>query len=81
MTPTQTPAVMRVKCPILAFFGTRGDIGGEKDLDLLNSSLQRIPGSPKLQTAMIVNGNHEYVGEEAQVAEKIAHWVEAELPK
>jgi pimeloyl-ACP methyl ester carboxylesterase len=81
MTPTQTPAVMRVKCPILAFFGTRGDIGGEKDLDLLKSSLQRIPGSPKLETAMIVNGDHEYVGEEAQVAEKIAHWVEGELPK
>jgi len=28
---------------------------------------------------MIVNGNHEYVGEEAQVAETIARWVEVEL--
>ena len=81
MTHTQTPAVTRVKCPILAFFGTRSDIDAEKDLDLLKSSLQRIPGSPKLETAMIVNGDHEYVGEEAQVAEKIAHWVEAELSK
>jgi hypothetical protein len=34
-----------------------------------------------VDTAMIANGNHEYVGEEAQVAEKIAYWVEAELPK
>ncbi|MFY9726227.1 MAG: alpha/beta fold hydrolase [Bryobacteraceae bacterium] len=81
VTRTQTPAVLRVKCPMLAFFGTRGDIGGEKELDVLKSSLQRFSGSPKLETAMIVNGDHEYVGEEAQVAEKIAHWLEAEVLK
>ena len=28
---------------------------------------------------MIVNGDHEYVGEEAQVAQTIARWAEAEL--
>jgi len=27
---------------------------------------------------MITAGNHEYVGEEVQVAQAIAHWVEAE---
>jgi len=81
MTHTQTPAVTRVKCPILAFFGTRGDIAGQKDLDVLKSSMERIPGSPKLEIAMIVNGDHEYVGEEQQVAQKIAHWIELNLPK
>jgi len=30
---------------------------------------------------MIANGDHEYNGEETQVAEKIANWVEAELLK
>jgi hypothetical protein len=54
MTHTQTPAVTRVKCPILAFFGTRSDIAGQKDLGLLKSSVERIPGSPKLETATIV---------------------------
>ena len=78
---TQTPAVLRVKCPLLAFFGTRGDIAGEKDLGVLKSALQRLPASPNLKTTMIVNGDHEYVGEEAQVAEKIARWVEAQLLK
>jgi pimeloyl-ACP methyl ester carboxylesterase len=78
---TQTPAVLRVKCPLLAFFGTRGDIAGEKDLGVLQSALQRLSGSPQLMTTMIVNGDHEYLGEEAQVAEKIARWVEAELLK
>jgi pimeloyl-ACP methyl ester carboxylesterase len=81
---TQTPdaAITRVTCPVLAFFGSMDDIGGEKDLALLTSSVRRLPHGPAtVDTAMIANGNHEYVGEEAQVAEKIAHWVEAELPK
>jgi hypothetical protein len=37
--------------------------------------------SPRVPTAMIVNGDHEYNGEEAQVADKIAHWAEPVLPK
>jgi pimeloyl-ACP methyl ester carboxylesterase len=78
---TGTPGVARVKCPILAFFGARDDIGGEKELNLLKSSLQRLSGSPKLETALVVNGDHEYLGEGAQVAERIAHWAEAELLK
>jgi pimeloyl-ACP methyl ester carboxylesterase len=81
VTHTAAPAVLRVHCPLLAFFGTRGDIGGEKELDMLKSALRRFSDSPKLETAMIVNGDHEYVGEEAQVAQKIAHWIEAEVLK
>lgn len=79
---TQTPnaAITRVTCPILAFFGSKGDIGGEKALDLLKSSVQRLPHGPrKVETTMIVNGDHEYAGEEAQVAQTIARWAEAEL--
>jgi hypothetical protein len=62
---TQTPnaAVTRVTCPILAFYGSKGDIGGEKGLNLLTSSIRRLPrGPPKVDTTMIVNGDHEYVG-------------------
>jgi pimeloyl-ACP methyl ester carboxylesterase len=79
-TATLNPAAMRIKCPILAFFGTKGDVGGEKELSLLKSSLQRLPGAPRrVTTAMIANGDHEYVGEESQVARTIADWAEAEL--
>jgi pimeloyl-ACP methyl ester carboxylesterase len=78
----QTPAVTRVSCPILAFFGTKGDIGGEKELNLLQSTVQRHVGAPvNVTTTMIVNGDHEYVGEEAQVADKIADWADAVLVK
>ncbi|MEN6534125.1 MAG: alpha/beta fold hydrolase [Bryobacteraceae bacterium] len=81
-TQTPNPAVTRVTCPILAFFGSKDDIGGEKDLTLLRSSVQRLSRGPRrVSTAMIANGNHEYVGEEAQVAQTIAQWAQSELLK
>ena len=76
---TQTPdaAITRVNCPVLAFFGSKDDIGGEKELTLLTSSVRRLPHGPaRVDTAMIANGNHEYVGEEAQVAQVITQWIE-----
>jgi pimeloyl-ACP methyl ester carboxylesterase len=79
---TQTPdaAITKVTCPVLAFYGSKDDIGGEKDLDLLTSSVRRLPRRPSsVDTAMIANGNHEYVGEEAQVAQVIVHWIETRV--
>jgi pimeloyl-ACP methyl ester carboxylesterase len=78
-TQTSNPPILRVSCPLLAFFGMKGDIGGEKELLLLKSSVQRLSKGPRsVTTTMITAGNHEYVGEEEQVAQTIAHWVEAE---
>jgi pimeloyl-ACP methyl ester carboxylesterase len=79
---TQTPdaAITRVTCPVLAFFGSKDDIGGEKDLALLTSSVRRLPRGPaRVDTAIIANGNHEYVGEEAQVAQVITRWIGTEV--
>ena len=79
---TQTPdaGITRVTCPVLAFFGSKGDIGGEKDLALLTSSVRRLAHRPeRVDTAMIAGGNHEYVGEEAQVAQVITRWIETEV--
>lgn len=79
-TQTANPAVMRVTRPMLAFYGTKGDVGNENTLNLLRSSAQRLAaGPPRISTAMIANGDHEYVGEEAQVARKVAEWAETEL--
>ena len=78
-TQTPNPPVSRVSCPILAFFGTKDDVGGEKELLLLKSSVRRLSKGPRsVKTTMIASGNHEYVGEEAQVAQTIAQWAEAE---
>ena len=77
---TASPAAMRVSCPILAFFGSRDEVGGYKELDLLKLSVQRLSKGPRsVKTTMIAGGNHEYVGEEAQVAQTIAQWAEAEV--
>ena len=79
-TQTSNPAVMRITRPMLAFYGTRGDVGNENTLNLLRSSAQRLSAGPtKINTAIIANGDHEYVGEEAQVARIIAEWADAEL--
>lgn len=78
-TQTRNPPILRVTCPLLAFFGTKGDVGGEKELILLKSSVKRLStGTRSVTTTMITGGNHEYVGEEAQVAQTIARWAEAE---
>jgi pimeloyl-ACP methyl ester carboxylesterase len=75
----QTPnsAVTQIRCPLLAFFGTKGDVGTEADLELLKSSIQRQSSGPsRVQTIMIQNADHMYAGEEAQVAQTIATWAD-----
>ena len=79
-TQTSDAAITRVTCPVLAFFGSKGDIGGEKELALLTSSVRRLAQGPaSVDTAMIANGDHEYVGEQAQVAQVITRWIETEV--
>lgn len=74
---TKSPGVTRIGCPLLAFFGTRGDVGNEEDLELLKSAIQRKRSRPtRVDTAMIRNGDHMYTGEEAQVAQTIANWID-----
>jgi pimeloyl-ACP methyl ester carboxylesterase len=81
-TQIADPAIMRVRCPLLAFFGTKDDVGTDVTLNLLKSSIQRLTSGPsRVDTAMIQNGNHEYVGEEAQVAQTIAVWVDTISPQ
>ena len=72
---TPKPAVTRVRCPLLAWFGTRDDVGTAKDLEKLTSSIQRQSSRPsRVETVLIKNADHMYTGEETQVAETIAQW-------
>ncbi|MGI8785260.1 MAG: alpha/beta hydrolase [Acidobacteriota bacterium] len=78
---TRNPGVTRIHCPLLAFFGTRDDVGTEADLQLLKSSIERQSSGPsRVTTLMIQNADHMYAGEEAQVAEAIAQWANSLLP-
>jgi pimeloyl-ACP methyl ester carboxylesterase len=74
---TPSAPVTRVRCPLLAWFGTKEpDIGTAADLELLKSTLKRLPAGPRrVDTVMIQNADHMYRGEEPQVAQTIANWV------
>jgi pimeloyl-ACP methyl ester carboxylesterase len=78
---TPNPGVTRIHCPLLAFFGTRGDVGTEADLKLLKTCIQRQSSGPsRVDTLMIRGADHMYEGEEAQVAEAIAKWADTLVP-
>jgi pimeloyl-ACP methyl ester carboxylesterase len=72
------PPVMRVRCPLLVWFGTKEpDIGTAADLELVKTCVKRQPTGPsRLDTVMIQNADHMYRGEEAQVAQTIAKWAD-----
>lgn len=71
------PGITRIHCPLLAFFGANGDVGGEKDLELLKVSTKRQQGGPSsVKTALIEGANHMYAGQEDQVAQVIANWAD-----
>lgn len=81
-TETRSPGVTGIRCPLLAFFGTNGDVGGEADLELLKASIRRQRSSPsRVDTVMIQHADHMYEGEEAQVAQTIAQWADSLLPR
>jgi len=79
-TTTTNPAVTRIRCPLLAFYGTRGDVGGTKELELLKSCIGRHSTGPsRVDTFMVRGADHMYAGEEGQVAETIAKWADTLL--
>jgi pimeloyl-ACP methyl ester carboxylesterase len=78
---TPNPAVTRILCPLLAFFGTKGDVGNEAELDLLKSSIHRQSSGPsRVDTVMIKHADHMYTGEATQVAQIIAKWADTLTP-
>jgi pimeloyl-ACP methyl ester carboxylesterase len=68
--------VAKIKCPILAFYGSNGDIANENELELLKASIKKQPKGPgSVTTTMIKGADHMYGGEEEQVATVITKWI------
>jgi hypothetical protein len=66
------------RCPVLAFYGTRGDVGKQADLDYLKSSMSHQTNAAiRIDTLLIQGTDHMYNGEEAQVANAIARWADS----
>lgn len=72
---TANAPIARVRVPLLAFFGTRGDVGGQADLDTVVSAVRRHQGAEaRVTTALIDGADHMYTGREQDVAQVIARW-------
>jgi hypothetical protein len=63
--------IENVHVPLLAFFGTRGDVGGQADLDTIVAAVRRHHGAA-VTTALIDGGDHMDTGREQLVAQVIA---------
>jgi pimeloyl-ACP methyl ester carboxylesterase len=66
-------AVTRIRCPLLAFYGTNEPhIGTAADLEAMRQSAH---AASSVETALIEGADHLYAGYEAQVAATIARWI------
>jgi len=75
---TTHPGVSKIRCPLLAFYGTFSDVGDEKELALLKESIKKQPTGPsRVDTLLINHSDHMYLGQEQQVADVISKWVDS----
>ena len=76
------PAVIRVRTPLLAFYGSKGDVGSNADLERMRALIAKHSGGPThIDTAIIQDGDHDYSGQEAQVALLLANWINRLVPQ
>lgn len=79
---TQHAAVTRIHCPLLVWFGTADDVGTEKDLETIKSAIKRQSTGPShVDTVLIQHADHMYDGQEQQVADTLAAWINRVSPK
>jgi pimeloyl-ACP methyl ester carboxylesterase len=78
---TPKPAVTRIRCPLLAFFGSHeSEIDTEADLALIKTCVERLPSGPRSVDTVIIQGaDHMYSGEEERVARTIATWADNQV--
>jgi len=74
---TAGAGITKIRCPILAFYGTIDDVGNEKTLALLKTSVEKqSKGAISVAAAMIEGADHMYMGQETQVADVIIKWLD-----
>jgi pimeloyl-ACP methyl ester carboxylesterase len=70
---TPDPAVARIRCPILAFYGTNEEwVGTPADLETIRRNAR---AAARVDTLVFEGADHSYTGHEAEVAAAIAEWV------
>jgi pimeloyl-ACP methyl ester carboxylesterase len=66
------PAIGKIRCPILAFFGTVQDTGTVSDLEMIRRNAK---AAARLDTAMVEGADHVYTNRESAVARVILNWL------
>jgi pimeloyl-ACP methyl ester carboxylesterase len=74
---TPNPAITRIRCPLLAWFGSREpDIGTAADLQRLRELIGRHPQGPaRVDTRIVEGADHFYAGQETQIAKILVDWI------
>jgi pimeloyl-ACP methyl ester carboxylesterase len=72
---TPNPAIQRIHTPLLAWFGSK-EGAAAADLGRLKSLIARQGQGPvRVDTQIIENADHDYDGQEAQVARVLTGWI------
>jgi hypothetical protein len=67
------PPIRHIRCPLLAFYGTKGDIGAADELERIR---RNATGAARVDTRLFEGADHAYAGREQQVAAGIAAWLD-----
>lgn len=67
------PAIGKVRCPVLAFFGTVQDTGTAADLEMIRRNAK---SAERVDTAIVEGADHVYTGRESAVARLILDWLD-----
>ncbi len=68
------PAIARVRCPLLAFYGTEEPaVGGARELEMIR---EKATAAARVETQLIEGADHTYTGRHVEVGETLAAWME-----
>jgi dienelactone hydrolase len=66
-----------VTCPMLVWYGSAGDVGGDRELDYI---ARLVGNTPRLDRRILSGVTHGYDGGEAAIADAIAEWTASLRP-
>jgi pimeloyl-ACP methyl ester carboxylesterase len=67
------PAIARVRCPLLAFYGTNEAwVGGADDLEVIRVKAR---AAARVETRLFEGADHSYTGQHVAVGEALAAWL------
>lgn len=73
-THTPQPTIAQIRCPVLVCYGTNEGFDPTADFQLIQRNAKAVPS---IDTKLFEGANHGYDNHERDVAQAIAHWIDA----